>query len=98
MIEKRVLKDMEQAFFVCTCGAEAIAISYDDDDFEQGTVRTIYLSTWLRGESHRSIRWHYIKRILKYGTPYLDEVCLTSAQARELGQLLIDLADEYSGT
>lgn len=62
--------EMETAYFRCDCGSEVLAISYDEPfgDFEV----SIFEFPGDRGWKHK---FRQIRRILKYGTPYGDQLC-----------------------
>ena len=83
---------MMDEFFICDCDGEAIHVRLTEWD-EYTTF--IDFSMWYRGtQGHRRSRWDYIKRILKYGHPYSDEVLLLPEQARKLAAHLNLLADK----
>ena len=78
----------ETAFYVCSCGGEAIAVSK--------FWTFISVAIW-RNQS--ALRWRYRLRyawhILVVGQlPYFDDVLLDHATARQLAAKLIELAKE----
>ena len=80
-------------FFLCMCGNEAVAVNWawwDEYDVE------IYLSMWQYGRCNWNSSWRerlrHVWRIVKTGYPYLDDITLTSKQALELGEKLIEFS------
>jgi len=80
-------------FFMCDCGGELIGLAYLMDFPES----PICLSMWSRGQNTRS-DWRYrlsaIWQIIRKGHPYEDEILLNKADARKLGEKLIEMAEE----
>ena len=84
-------------YFECVCGEDLIAIDnfLDNDDTEPMEV---CISIWSRGHNGNQggwlkERWHHIKRILKHGHPYTDEIILTP---EDLDRLIESLSDYRS--
>lgn len=72
-------------FFHCDCGEEGVFVGQFDWD--------IIISIFMVG-GRRNRKWHHIKKILKDGTPYTDQLIMCPSRARQLGEFLIKLADK----
>lgn len=78
---------MIDKFFRCECYGEGLRLSYDAED------KSFYVSLWREGY-REPIDWvHRLKhiwRILRDGQPWHDQVVLNEAEAKALGQFLIE--------
>jgi hypothetical protein len=86
---------MEEKFFVCDCGAEAIGLStWDTDD----KTTEVCLSFWSFGNDSGHYSWkdkmRHIWQIIKKGHPYTDSVILNAEKTKELGNLLLSIVEK----
>ncbi|MDA3938511.1 MAG: hypothetical protein PF693_04275 [Spirochaetia bacterium] len=84
--------DKRKSIIYCTCDGEAIRLE-PDVDYENNMFNNTLISIWERGVSEDSKtswkdKWELIKRILKYGTPYSDQVIIDQAGRKLLIQAL----------
>ena len=74
--------------YLCTCGTEAIVFEFPEDNLDGHDFCEIAI--WERYSSSPSLwyRLRYCWRILRYGHPYTDGVCLTKSQIKKLNKYL----------
>lgn len=79
---------MHEEIISCSCGMEALRIRWneeDEDDFLELCI--------LDMSNHRPSFWNrlrWIWRIIKYGYPYGDQICLEGTMINELHGILSD--------
>ena len=93
------MENIEEEFYVCSCGANAISLLRwvgDPDDTD------ISISMWERGSSGREDSWHerlrHIWHIIRKGHPFEDEVILSQDDALRLLGKLSEWTNKTSGT
>ncbi len=86
---QQIPKPVEEVFF-CSCGCEAVILSYYPDD----EYKEIFLSMWESrpaGKPSWSYRLRLIWQIIRKGYPYADEIILKPDDARKLGEMLLNI-------
>ena len=83
--------DMRKVIIYCACDGEAIRL--EPDDYEEGLFHNTCISMWERGiPKDGKTSWKHklklIKKILKDGTPYSDQVIIDQAGRKLLIQAL----------
>ena len=81
--------DMRKVTIYCQCDSEALRIEPDlFDDVCDGTC----ISLWERGCGDKKTslkrKWHFIWHIIKYGTPYGDQVIIDKVGRKMLIEAL----------
>lgn len=75
--------ETETEYFSCDCGTEVLAVEYDHE-FDE-----FYCSIYeFRRSQGLRAKWHYIWHILRYGSPYGDQVCLNKYKADRLSKFI----------
>lgn len=91
--------DSHDTFAKCDCGAEAVVVSDDSLSDYDPKSGIIFVCLWAYGNSCRKLGWkeriRWCWAILRFGLPWLDEVCLKPERAKELGEDLINRANKY---
>ncbi len=77
--------------FSCGCNTERVMVSLWKDEPYPAEV---YFSMWYMAGCHpENLTWRHrlrhIRRIIKHGSPYLDDVTMTEKEARQLGEWLV---------
>lgn len=86
-MKKQEVKDF---YIQCDCGSEHVFISPQDfDSLEEGLFLAILTTQYTTNTSFWQ-RLRYIWHILKYGTPYVDQVCLDLDKVKALSKYLSD--------
>ena len=74
--------------YVCSCGMEAIVFEFPTEHWDGHDFCDIAI--WERYSSSPSLwqRLRYCWRILRYGHPYTDGVCLNRSQIKKLNKFI----------
>ena len=84
---------MKYQFFQCECLTEGLLVGYFENDSD--TDKDIYVSIFSHGMYIPKPKiWHRIKQawgVLTKGTIYDDQLILSEAKAKELGEYFINI-------
>jgi len=74
--------NIRKDFIECSCGGHFVVMCTDNDD----KYDYIYLSFFQYGNGEKSflLQLQHIWHIIRYGTPFLDMVCLDKKEAIKL--------------
>ena len=74
--------------YLCSCGGEAIVFEFPEDDLGGYDFCTVALWSMYNYNTSIWYRLKYCWRILRYGHPYTDNVCLNKSQIKKLNKYL----------
>ena len=80
----------------CACHCHAVQVHQFDDDHD-----CVFVSLWSRGQENHTgwrQRLRHIWHIVRYGSPYNDEVVLHRDEALRLAQVLTEAAHRINTT
>ena len=86
--------DIVSEFHICACGGHAIKVELLDWTQFGGKVKEVVVSLWGLLPQGRPNRLQQVWYIIRYGNPYVGDVCLTVDEAQKLGEELIKMSKE----
>ncbi len=74
--------------YVCSCGCEALVIEFPEDDWDGYDFCNIAIWSSYNADTSWGQKFKYIWRILKYGHPYTDMICLNKKQVKKMNKYI----------
>ena len=76
-----------ELYIQCDCSAEVLKIEFDKEDKQY--YISIYEYKTNKYPIKQKLKW--IWRIIRYGTPYGDQVVISEEKARKIGRWLVNV-------